>query len=126
MTAVKSLEDLEKVRREALERSQRAIAAKQTIITLGTTTPAIAAGGRETLKAIESFIETHQLENIVVRQTGNLGMDSWQPIVQVKIGDQPKVTYIRVDQAAARRIMQEHVLDGRIVQEYLNDPSSII
>ena len=121
MTKVKSLEDLKKVRQAALDEGQHIDAAQQTIITVGITTPAIAAGGSETLKAIQSFIETHNLQHTFVHQTGNLGMDSWEPIIQVKAGDQPKVTYVRVDPAAAKRIMQEHVVDGQIVQDYRID-----
>ena len=126
MKAVKSLEDLEKFRQAALEKKQRSKTADQISITLGSTTPAIAAGGLETLKAIESFINTHDLHNVAIRQTGNLGMDSWQPIMQVKVGNQPKVTYIHVDPVAANRIMQEHVVDGQVVHDHLIDRASIV
>ena len=70
------------------------------------------------LKTIQAFIETHSLHNVIVRRTANIGMDSWQPMIQVVIGEQPKVTYIRVDPAAARRILQEHIIAGQIVQDY--------
>jgi NADP-reducing hydrogenase subunit HndB len=81
-------------------------------------TVGIAAGARETLKAILDYIESEGLTDIVVRQTGNIGLDSFEPIVQVVIGDQAKVTYGRVTPEAARKIMKEHVVGGNVVKEY--------
>jgi NADP-reducing hydrogenase subunit HndB len=56
-------------------------------------TPGIAAGARETMKAILDFIEKNKIQDVVVRQTGNIGLDSWEPIVQITVGNNPKVTY---------------------------------
>jgi NADP-reducing hydrogenase subunit HndB len=53
---------------------------------------------------------------VIVRQTGNIGLDSMEPVVQVIIGENPKVTYAKVTPDVARRIMKEHVLDGQIVK----------
>jgi len=123
MLKVKSLDDLNKIRQAASTQNLHVGETAPTTIILDITTPAIAAGGLKTLKAIELFIETHELQNVVVRQVGTLGMDSWEPILQVKAGDQPLMTYVRVDPTAAERIMQEHVIAGRVVQEYLAEPA---
>jgi NADP-reducing hydrogenase subunit HndB len=45
-------------------------------------------------------------------------MDSSEPIVQVIIGDAPKVTYGKVSPNIARRIMKEHVQAGNVVKEF--------
>jgi NADP-reducing hydrogenase subunit HndB len=52
-----------------------------------------------------------------VRQTGSMGKDSYEPIVQVTIVDEPTVLYGRVNADVARRIMSQHVLGGKIVAE---------
>ena len=116
---VKTLEDLRKLREEALEKRRVKSASGQIQIVVGMGTVGIAAGARETLKAILDFIETENLSDIIVRQTGNIGLDSLEPVVQVIIGENPKVTYGKVSPDAARRIMKEHVLDGRLVKEHL-------
>ncbi len=116
---VKTLEDLRKLREEALEKRRVKSAEGQTQIIVGMGTVGIAAGARETLKAILDFIEKENLSDIIVRQTGNIGLDSLEPVVQVIVGDNPKVTYGRVTPDAARRIMQEHVMDGRPVKDHL-------
>ena len=40
-----------------------------------------------------------------------------EPIIQVEIGEAPKVTYGKVNAEMARRIMKEHVAGGHIVSE---------
>ncbi len=119
MPAIKSLEDLKRVREEALQKRQLKNEPGGVQIIVGMGTPGIAAGARETMKAILETIAEKQLTNIVVRQTGNIGLDSWEPIVQVIIDEEPKVTYGRVNPDAARRIMKEHIQEGKIVKDYV-------
>jgi len=39
-----------------------------------------------------------------------------EPIVQVVVGEQSKVTYGNVTPDVARRIMREHVVEGKVVE----------
>ncbi len=117
MDKVKTLEDLKKLRQEALEKRKVKSATGEIQIVVGMGTVGIAAGARETLKAILDYVEQNSLSDIIVRQTGNIGLDSYEPIVQVIVGEQPKVTYGRVTPDVARRIMKEHVLGGVVVKE---------
>lgn len=119
MPDIKSLEDLKRIREEAIQKRQLKQETGHVQITVGMGTPGIAAGARETMKAILEFIESHQLANTIVRQTGNIGLDSWEPIVQIVIGSEPQVTYGKVTPTAAGRIMEEHVVGGKVVKEYL-------
>lgn len=119
MDKVKSLEDLKRLREEALEKRRVKTATGEIQVVVGMGTVGIAAGARETLKSILDYVENENLSNIVVRQTGNIGMDSFEPIVQVIVGENPKVTYGKVTPDAARRIMKEHVVGGQVVKEYV-------
>lgn len=119
MPTVKSLEDLKKIRAEALKKREIKNAPGSTQIIVGMGTPGIAAGARETLKEILRIIEEKKIVNITVRQTGNIGLDSWEPIVQVQKGEEALVTYGKVNPYAAEKIMLEHVLGGKIVEEYV-------
>ena len=118
MDKIKTLDDLKRLREEALEKRKVKTASGQVQVVVGMGTVGIAAGARETLKAILDYIEQNALSDILVRQTGNVGLDSFEPIVQVVIGDTPKVTYGRVTPDAARLIMKKHVQGGQIVPEY--------
>ena len=81
-------------------------------------TVGIAAGARETLKAVLDMIEEKNLADITVRQTGNIGLDSFEPILQVVLPGEEKVTYGKVNPEMARQIMEQHVIGGKIVAEY--------
>ena len=122
MPEIKTLEDLKKIREDAIQKRQKNKETGLVQITVEMGTPSIAAGARNTLNAIQDYIKAHQLANIPVRQTGDSGMDSWEPIIHISIGDQPQVTYIRVTPLAAIRIMEEHVVGGKVVEEYLVHP----
>ena len=117
MPAVKSLEELKKLKEEALERRKVKTAAGNIQVTVAMGTCGIAAGARETMRAILDTIETDNLSGILVKQTGCMGMCEMEPIVQVEIGAAPKVTYGKVSIERARQIMKEHVIGGHIISE---------
>jgi NADP-reducing hydrogenase subunit HndB len=119
MSKVKSLEDLKRVREEALKKQQAKSTSGNTQIIIGMGTVGIAAGARETLKAFLDIIEDKKLEDIVIRQTGNIGLDSFEPIVQVVVGEQEKVSYGKVTPAIAEKIVTEHILGGKVLSEFV-------
>mgnify|MGYP000905672002 FL=1 len=85
-------------------------------IVVGMATCGIAAGARDAMKAILETIETDAISGVIVTQTGCIGLCEKEPIVQVVIGEQPKVTYGKVTPEVARRIMKEHVTGGKVVE----------
>jgi len=119
MPTVKSLDDLKRLRDEALEKRKMKTADGKAQVIVGMGTCGIAAGARDTMKAILEFIESQNLTGIVVTQTGCIGQCEKEPIVQVVIGDQPKVTYGKVNPETARRIMKEHIGAGQVIKDHV-------
>jgi NADP-reducing hydrogenase subunit HndB len=119
MSQVKSLEDLRKLREEALKKRQAKSASGQVQVIVGMGTCGIASGAHETMESILNFIETEKLGGVLVTQTGCVGLCEKEPIVQVVIGEKPIVTYSKVNGEVARRIMKDHVVGGRVVQDNL-------
>ena len=119
MPAIKSLEELKKIREEALQKRDIKSASGRVQIVVGMGTPGIAAGARDTVKEFLNIIEEKQLTDVVVRQTGNFGLDSLEPVVKVTVGDSATVTYGKVTPYTARLIMEQHVLGGVVVQEHV-------
>jgi NADP-reducing hydrogenase subunit HndB len=119
MSTIKSLEDLKKLRENAIEKRKARARSGNTLVVVGMGTCGIAAGARDTMKAILSKIETEDLPGIVVTQTGCIGLCEREPIVQVIVGEAPEVTYGKVNPTVAKRILEEHVLGGKVVQEYV-------
>ncbi|NMB60290.1 MAG: (2Fe-2S) ferredoxin domain-containing protein [Chloroflexi bacterium] len=119
MTTIKSLEDLKKIREEALEKRKVKAAEGKAQVTVAMGTCGIAAGARETMKAVLDMIEKENISGIIVSQTGCLGLCEKEPIMQVTIGNEPKVSYGKVTPEVARRIMKEHVGEGKILQDHV-------
>jgi NADP-reducing hydrogenase subunit HndB len=119
MPAIKSLEDLKRIREEALEKRRVKTASGMVQVSVAMGTCGIAAGARDTMKAILNYIEINQISGVAVTQTGCIGMCEREPIVQVTVGEQPKVTYGKVTPDIAERIMKEHVQEGKAVSEFV-------
>ena len=119
MPTINSIEDLKRIREEALRKQELKSASGQKQIIVGMGTCGIAAGARDTMKAILEKIEKDSLSGILVTQTGCIGICEMEPIVQVQIGDAPKVTYGKVSKVIADRIVDEHLLAGNIVKEHM-------
>jgi (2Fe-2S) ferredoxin len=119
MTTIKSLEDLKKAREEALKKREVKAASGMAQVIVGMGTCGIAAGARDTMKAILDTIEKDSLNGIIVTQTGCIGLCEKEPIVQVVIGNEPKVTYGKVDPEIAKRILDEHVVHGKPLADHV-------
>ena len=115
----KSLEELKRICEEARASLKNKETNSRIEIVVGMGTVGIAAGARETLKAILDYIEQKNLEGITVRQTGNIGIDSYEPVVVVNLPNQDKVTYGKVTPEIARFIMDQHIRHGHIVDNYV-------
>ena len=118
MPTIKSLDDLKRIREEALKKQELKSSSGKTEIIVGMGTVGIAAGARETLKAILDYVDHNHLENIIIRQTGNIGLDSYEPIVQVILPGAEKISYGRVNPEMVTQIMEEHVKNGKVVTDY--------
>jgi NADP-reducing hydrogenase subunit HndB len=115
----KSLDELKRICEEAKAALKNKEPEGRIEIVVGMGTVGIAAGARETLKAILDFIEEKGLEGITVRQTGNVGIDSAEPVVVVTLPEKDKVVYGKVTPEIARFIMDQHVRHGHIVENFV-------
>lgn len=119
MSTIKSLEDLKKAREEALKKRELKNTSGTAQVIVGMGTCGIAAGARDAMKAILEVIEKDSISGVVVTQTGCIGLCEKEPIVQVVLPDQQKVTYGKVSAEVARRIMKDHVVDGKPVSSHI-------
>lgn len=119
MPAIKSLEELKRIRDEALQKKQMKATAGNIQVSVAMGTCGIAAGARDTMKSILNFIEREKLSGVSVTQTGCLGRCEQEPIVQIILGDQPRVVYGRVNAQLAERIMKEHVQNGQPIENHI-------
>ena len=88
---------------------------------VGMATCGISAGARPVLEALESEIKNKDLHDISVSQTGCIGFCIYEPIVEVCVPDQEKVTYVDMNPEKAKRVVEEHLIGGHIVKEFTED-----
>lgn len=119
MSTIKSLEDLKRAREEALKKRELKASSGTVQVIVGMGTCGIAAGARDTMKAILETIEQDSINGILVTQTGCIGLCEKEPIVEVILGENPKVTYGKVTPDIARKIIREHVISGQAVENHV-------
>ncbi|MCX7766452.1 MAG: (2Fe-2S) ferredoxin domain-containing protein [Candidatus Sumerlaeia bacterium] len=111
--------ELEKLRQQAKEkltlREGGEIKAK---ITVHMGTCGIAAGARNVLSAILNELEASKLKGILVTTSGCAGLCSKEPMATVEIAGKTPVKYIELNEQKIKRIFNEHIINGNIVQEY--------
>ncbi len=114
---MKSLDELRKVRdqvRKELELRSGTQRAK-VVVCMGTC--GIAAGARDTMKALLGALQAQNITDVAVIAAGCRGFCEQEPLVEVQILNEPAVTYGHVDAAAAERIVVEHLVAGKTVKE---------
>ncbi|MFA5523705.1 MAG: (2Fe-2S) ferredoxin domain-containing protein [Tissierellales bacterium] len=115
---MKSLEDLRKIREEAFEKIDLRGQDSTTRIVIGMATCGISAGARPVLMSIIEEVNTRKLNEVTVTQTGCIGVCRLEPIVEVYRKGEEKVTYVNMDAEKAKRVVADHIVNGRIVSEY--------
>ena len=115
---MKSIADLEKIRQKTLSAVNLRRESEGTRIVVGMATCGIAAGARPVMNAFIDEIGKRNMLNVVVAQTGCIGMCRYEPIVEDTLPGQEKVTYVHVKPEMVARIVSEHVVNGNPVVEY--------
>jgi len=122
MPTINSLEDLKLVREEARQQQKQENNPAKTHLRVAMGLCSIAAGAADTLEALQELIKSENLSTMDVSITGCRGLCAEEPLLEVCVEDHAKVLYGRVTPPVARRIVNEHILAGNIVQEYVVQP----
>ena len=116
---MKSLEELKAIRDRMKNQVELRDQGSSNIrVVVGMATCGIASGARPVLNALASEVQKRGLTNVTVTQTGCIGLCRYEPIAEVFLPGQEKVTYVHLDAEKAKRIVAEHLVNGNIVKEY--------
>jgi len=116
---MKSLAELAALREQALSQIHMRNDEQDGVrIVVGMATCGIAAGARPVLSAFLEEVNKRKLENVAVVQTGCIGLCRLEPIVEVYLPGQEKVTYGKVAPEMVAKIVGDHVVNGKVVKEY--------
>jgi NADP-reducing hydrogenase subunit HndB len=118
-----TLDDLRKLRESKKnEMERRNVDGKDMSVIIGMGTCGIAAGAKQTFDAfVEALAGKAELKSVVIRQTGCMGLCYAEPTVEVAMPGLPSVIYGNVTPAVARRIVDEHLLNRRLIGDHVFD-----
>ncbi len=116
---MKSLAELQEIRKRALGQVNLRKEREDGIrVVVGMATCGIAAGARPVLTAFAAEVEKRGLTDVMVTQTGCIGMCRLEPIVEVFVPGQEKVTYVHMTAEKAARVVAEHIINNKPVAEF--------
>ncbi|HCL02334.1 MAG TPA: ferredoxin [Lachnoclostridium phytofermentans] len=116
---MKSLEELKAIREKMQNQiSLRNEGEANIRVVVGMATCGIASGARPVLNALSTAVQEKGLTNVIVTQTGCIGLCQFEPIVEVTEADKEKVTYVKMTAEKALEVVEKHLVRGQIVKEY--------
>ena len=115
---MKSLAELEAIRNNAKSNMNVRTNPEGKKVLVGMATCGIAAGARPVLQAFVEEVAKRNLTDVVVSQTGCIGVCRLEPLVEVYVPGEEKVTYVKVFPEMVGRIVSEHLVNGNVVKEY--------
>ena len=121
MPRITSLDELNRLRIDLVMKRNEEAAHDLVRIAVGMGTCGIAAGASEVFTALEDEIHALGLTNVVLSETGCIGFCQREPIVEVTVGRNEKISYGNVTPPVAKRIVQEHVQQGHALSEFVID-----
>lgn len=116
---MKSLAELQAVKERAkgaLVLRENAEAGTRVLVAMATC--GIAAGAKPVLSAFVEETAHRGLTDVVVTQTGCMGLCQYEPTVEVTTPDGTKTIYGNMTPEKTAKVVEEHLIGGRVVAEY--------
>lgn len=117
MTRLENGEELRKMR-AAVRKNKKIRADTRTKIVIGMGTCGVAAGAQETRDAVVEQLQKRGMD-VDVATVGCIGMCSKEPLVDIQQAGMPRITYCNVHPDMVPRLIDEHLLEGSVVEEWV-------
>ena len=115
---MKTLADLQAIRQRTLDDINLRNDRKGIRVVVGMGTCGISAGARPVMMEFVEEIMRRGLTDAMVTQTGCIGVCRLEPMVEVYVKGQEKVTYVKMTADKVARVVNDHIVNGRPVEEY--------
>jgi len=112
---ITDLGDLAKIRQQTRTFDQ--VAANEVHVVVGMNTCGVASGAKETMSAFEQAMAYHKLNGKVFR-TGCTGMCFHEPLVDIILPGQPRITYKGLTCDGVFQVVESHIMGGQIVRNW--------
>ncbi|WKY46995.1 (2Fe-2S) ferredoxin domain-containing protein [Eubacteriaceae bacterium ES3] len=114
----KSLAELKEIREKKFNEMNLRKGKEGYRVVVGMATCGIAAGARPVMVKLMEEVAEKNLTDVTVAQTGCIGSCRLEPMVEVYNAEGEKVTYIKMTPEKVSRIVDEHLTNGKVVEEY--------
>ena len=116
---MKSLDQLEAIRKKVKKQMHIRYGNEETIrVVVGMATCGIAAGARPVMTAFLKEVEKNELPNVIISQTSLIDAPELEPVVEVFLPGEEKVTYVHMTPDKVPAVVQQHLVNHTIVTEY--------
>jgi NADP-reducing hydrogenase subunit HndB len=112
------IEDLEKISQRVKKTVLLRDGAGRAKITVHMGTCGIAAGARKIMNTLMEAIEEKEITDVILTSSGCAGLCSKEPMATIELKDEAPVKYVDLTPDKIRRILEEHVIGGKIIEEY--------
>ena len=75
-------------------------------------------GASEVMKAFLDEVGKRNLSDVQITQTGEKGLTSMEPVVDIVIEGKPVVTYGEMNAERVVKVIEEHIIGGNVVNEF--------
>ena len=117
---MKSLAELAEIREKNRSKVILPDGSKNIRVVVGMATCGIAAGATPVLNALVEGVKKEGIaDRVAVVQTGCVGVYQFEPVVEVYEAGKDRVTYVKMTAEKAERVLKEHLMGGKVVEEYL-------
>ena len=113
------LEIIEQKKTDAIERLDATVSESTIKVNVGMATCEIAAGSRNVMAVFRDAIDSGEVSGIALGQKGCAGRCYLEPTVEVFIPGETPYKYGKVDAERAKEILQRHLKNGEVIQEWL-------
>ena len=118
-----TLEQLRKLREEKKsDLTRREVEGKEIQVIVGMGTCGIAAGAKQTFDAIVEQVNAVGLgDQVVIRQTGCMGLCYVEPTVEVAMPGMPTVIYGKMISGVAKELVKKHLVEHKLLDDHIYD-----
>jgi NADP-reducing hydrogenase subunit HndB len=113
-----TIEDLKRIKEEYKSTLTLREGGSRAKVTVHMGTCGIAAGARKVMEALLDEIKKSDVKDVIVTTSGCAGLCSKEPMATVEIINEAPVKYIQLNDEKIRKIFQEHVMNGKIVEDF--------
>ncbi|MCD6396818.1 MAG: (2Fe-2S) ferredoxin domain-containing protein [Spirochaetaceae bacterium] len=111
-------EDLKKISEKMEASTNLRNGAGRAKITVHMGTCGIATGARDIMKAFLDELEASGQKDILFTTTGCAGLCSHEPMATIELKGESPVKYVYLTKDKVKSIFKEHVLGGKVVNEF--------